>query len=262
MDAFEALRSFYEAHDEQERFSSRHGSVEFLTTVRYVEKYLFPGARILEIGAGTGRYSHYFARKGYEVDAVELIDRNIEAFREHTQKGEAVSVRQGNATDLFWIDDGRYDIVLLLGPMYHLFTREEQLAALSESIRAARRGGVVFAAYCMADASILGYGFARGHIKELLEKEMVAPETFETRSAPKDIFELYTREKIDGLMAGFSVDRLHFLGSDMATRFMPDMVDAMDDDTFQIYLRYHLSICERPDLVGATHHSLDVFRKR
>ncbi len=262
MDALEALRNFYEAYDEQERFSSRHGSVEFLTTVRYVERYLFSGARILEIGAGTGRYSHYFARKGYEVDAVELIDRNIGAFREHTQKGEPVSIRQGNATDLFWIDDEQYDIVLLLGPMYHLFTKEEQLAALSESIRVARRGGVVFAAYCMADASILGYGFGRGHIKELLEKKMLNPETFETYSAPEDVFELYTKEKIDGLMAGFTVDRLHFLGSDMAARYMSDVVDAMDNDTFQIYLRYHFSICERPDLVGATHHSLDVFRKR
>jgi len=68
-----------ETRSEDDRLASRHGSVEFLTTMRYIEKYLFPGARILEIGAGTGRYSHTLAHKGYAVDAVEHILANTEA---------------------------------------------------------------------------------------------------------------------------------------------------------------------------------------
>jgi len=43
---------------------------------------------------------------------------------------------------------------------------------------------------------------------------------------------------------------------------MRDTIDAMDEKMFETYLNYHLSICERSDLVGATHHSLDIFRKR
>lgn len=66
MEAYEYLKGYYGTYDEDARLGYRHGSVEFLTTVRYIEKYLAPGARILEKGAGTGRYSHYFARKGYE----------------------------------------------------------------------------------------------------------------------------------------------------------------------------------------------------
>ena len=64
MNTFESLTNYYATHDENSRLESRHGQVEFLTTVHYVEKYLFSGARIIEIGAATGRYSHYFARKG------------------------------------------------------------------------------------------------------------------------------------------------------------------------------------------------------
>ena len=56
--------------------------------------------------------------------------------------------------------------------------------------------------------------------------------------------------------------RLHFVGTDMATNYMRPEVDAMDDEFFELYLRYHFSICERPDLVGASHHFLDVFRKQ
>lgn len=67
------LMDFYNNYDEDSRLTPRHGSVEFLTTMRYITRYLKPGDHILEIGAGTGRYSHALARQGYPVDAVELI---------------------------------------------------------------------------------------------------------------------------------------------------------------------------------------------
>ena len=74
---------YYNNYDEDSRLSPRHGTVEFLTTMRYIEKYIKPGSRVLEIGAGTGRYSHALARQGYMVDAVELVPHNIEVFRRH-----------------------------------------------------------------------------------------------------------------------------------------------------------------------------------
>ena len=80
----EILENYYNEWNEDDRLLSRFGQVEFLTTIRFVEKYLKPGMKILEVGAGTGRYSHYFARKGYTVDAVELVERNIVGFKEKT----------------------------------------------------------------------------------------------------------------------------------------------------------------------------------
>ena len=71
---------FYNNYDEDNRLALRHGSVEFLTTMRYIEKYLKPNSKIVEIGAGTGRYSHALARQGYEVDSVELVEHNIDIF--------------------------------------------------------------------------------------------------------------------------------------------------------------------------------------
>ena len=117
MEIFEALTQFYSNYDEEGRLLSKHGSVEFLTTLRYIEKYLQPGMRILEIGAATGRYSHTLARKGYRVDAVELVQHNIDIFQENTQPGEDVTIRQGNAKDLSFLADETYDVTLLLGPI-------------------------------------------------------------------------------------------------------------------------------------------------
>lgn len=261
METFHALTQYYSNYDEEGRLLSKHGSVEYLTTMRYIEKYLKPGMRILEIGAATGRYSHALARRGFAVDAVELVEHNIHIFREKTQPGERVSIRQGNAKDLNFFGDDTYDITLLLGPMYHLFTRAEQHQALSEAIRVTKPGGVVFAAYCGNDATMVQYCFGRGMLREERYQKLVDFETFKASSDPAELFELYRREDIDALMADFSVERLHYVGTDMATNYMRDAVDSMEDTLFDLYLRYHFSICERPDLVGASHHILDVFRK-
>ena len=144
MTANQYLTDFYNQYDEDNRLAYRHGSVEFLTTMRYIEKYRKPGDRVLEIGAGTGRYSHALARQGYTVDAVELIGHNIDIFRKNTQTGENITITQGNAMDLSAFPDNMYDITLLLGPLYHLYTNEDKQQALREAIRVTKPGGVIF----------------------------------------------------------------------------------------------------------------------
>ena len=94
MDVKTYLERYYESYDEEGRLLTRHGQVEYLTTMRYIHRYLRPGMRVLEIGAATGRYSHALAREGYCVDAVELVEHNIELFRQNTQPGERVTVTQ------------------------------------------------------------------------------------------------------------------------------------------------------------------------
>ena len=261
METRKVLTDYYSSYDEDGRLRSKHGMVEFLTTMRYVERYLKPGMRILEIGAGTGRYSHALAQKGYRVDAVELIQHNIDIFKEKTQPGEQVTICQGNATDLNMLDDETYDITLLLGPMYHLFTMEEQQKALAEAIRVTKRGGIVFAAYCGNDATMVQYCFGRGMLREERYQKLVDPVTFKASSDPSELFQLYRKEDIDALMADFPVTRLHYVGTDMATNYMRAEIDAMEEDFFQLYLRYHFAICERQDMVGVSHHILDVFRR-
>ena len=262
MEVQDYLREFYEIHcDEDARLRSRHGMVEFLTTMRYLKKYLEPGDRVIEIGAGTGRYAHALAQRGYAVDAVELLGHNIDVFRRNTLPGEPVTVRQGNALDLSEFPDGVYDITLLLGPLYHLYTAEEQRRALAEALRVTKPGGVVFAAYCGSDATAIQYCFVRGMFKEPHYRALADPVTFKLHSDPAEVFALHRREDIDALMDGLPVQRLHFVGTDMAAGYMRDTIDQMDDELYELYLQYHFAICERPDLVGASNHFLDVFRK-
>lgn len=158
------LIEFYNNYDEDNRLILKYGTIEFLTTMHYIEKYVKPNARILEIGAGTGRYSHALARQGYTVDAVELVEHNIDIFKKNTQSKENITIRQGNALDLSDFSDDQYDITLLLGPLYHLYTVADKQQALSEAIRVTKPGGIIFAAYVISDGCLLDEGFNRGNI--------------------------------------------------------------------------------------------------
>ena len=211
METLKVLTEYYSEYDEEGRLLSKHGRVEYLTTMRYIEKYLRPGMKILEIGAATGRYSHTLAQQGYEVDAVELVQHNIDIFRSLTQPGEKVTIRQGNAKDLSFLADEAYDITLLLGPMYHLFTVEEQKQALREALRVTKKGGILFAAYCGNDATMVQYCFGRGMLREERYRKLVDFDTFKASSDPAELFELYRREDIDALIADLPVKRLHYV---------------------------------------------------
>lgn len=263
METNQYLIDFYNNYDEDSRLVLKHGTVEFLTTMHYIEKYIRIGNRVIEIGAGTGRYSHALARQGYAVDAVELVEHNIEVFRKNILSNENIRISQGNALDLSAFPDNEYDVTLLLGPLYHLYSKEDKRQALREAIRITKPKGVIFVAYVISDGCLLDEGFHRGNINvaEYIENGLLDPQTFAAKSEPKDLFELVRKEDIDDLMSVFSTTRLHYVATDGCALFMREAINAMDNDTFNLYLKYHFATCERKDLAGITSHAIDIFRK-
>ena len=123
------LREYYNGYDEQNRLSSRHELVEYITTMKYIHHVLPVGAGILEVGAGAGRYSLALAREGCRVDAVELVQHNLDILTQNIQPDDSISAVPGDALDLSIYADKTFDVTLLLGPMYldcHLSICERQ----------------------------------------------------------------------------------------------------------------------------------------
>lgn len=114
----EMLSSFYDDIDEDSSLErSRHGQLEYLTTMNYIHRYAKAGAKILEIGAGTGRYSIALAKEGYNVTAVELVESNIEVLKKNSTGIENIVSYQGDALNLDRFEDNQFDLTLLFGPI-------------------------------------------------------------------------------------------------------------------------------------------------
>ena len=256
------IEDYYNSYDEDGRLLSRHGQVEYLTTMKYIRECLtgVSEPKILEVGAGTGRYSVTLAKQGYRVTAVELIAHNLELLKAKLDGSESLTAIQGNAMDLSALPNGAYNLTMLLGPMYHLYTREDKRKALAEAVRVTRSGGYILVAYCMNEPTVIQYVFGNNKLREVMELNMVTPD-WHCVSEPKDLFEMVRTEEIAALDAELPVKRIKLVATDGATNYMRDCIDAMDDETFAKWVDYHFTICERPDLIGASHHTLDIIRK-
>ena len=254
------LEQYYRNYDEEGRLLLKYGQVEYITTMKYIHKYLQKGMRILEVGVGTGRYTLALAQEGYQVDAVELTYHNLSILKSKLKETDFVTAIQGNALDLSVYKENTYDITLILGPMYHLYQDEDKRKVLKEAIRVTKKGGHIFVAYCMNEAAIISHGFKNNQIKSYIEKKMIT-EDFHCKSKPEDVFELVRIEDIKRLTEDMPVQREYIIATDGATNYMRDIISNMDDETFELFVKYHLATCERQDLIGASHHSLDIIRK-
>lgn len=251
--------NYYNNYNEDKRLTSKSHMPEYLITMKYIEKYLKSDSKILEVGAGTGRYSIALADKGYDVTAVELVEHNIEIMKKKVKPNHKIHIYDGNACDLSFIADNTYDIVLVLGPMYHLFNDDDKHKAISEAIRVAKTGGVIYCSYCNNDTCMYKM-FYKKRILEFIEKDLI-DDTFKAKSSPNEIFELYRKSDIDNLMKEYNVTRLHFVGVDMLSYLYNNKLNMLNKKEFDAYMKFLSVICEREDLVGFSIHMLDIFKK-
>ena len=138
-----AIEKYYNKFNEDKRLNSRHGQVEFFTTTKYICDFLKNGDKVLDVGAGTGKYSIFLCDKGFDVTAVELVKKNLSTLK---QKAPYIKSYLGNALNLKKFDDNSFDVCLLLGPLYHLFDKEDKIKALKEAKRVTKPNGYIFVA--------------------------------------------------------------------------------------------------------------------
>ena len=252
-DDAELVQEVYQRYDEDTRLNkSQAARVEFLTTVRYVEKYLSPGAKILDVGAGAGEYSFYFARKGYHVSALELADANIAAFRAKMANDDTIDLVQGNALDLSRYESDSFDIVLLFGPLYHLHEETDKLRCIEEAKRVCKPDGKIFFAFISNDMVILTMQQCQ---EDYLMNGDYNKETFRLDDFP---FVFHTPVHCRELLGKAGIQICHEVASDGASELLQDLVNDMDEASFQQYLRYHFYICEKPEFFGMSNHLLFV----
>lgn len=255
-DEIEQIQKTYEIFNEDTRLNrSKAARVEFLTTTHFIEQYLKPGARILDLGAGAGGYSLYFARKGYAVCALELAESNVRAFRKKLRPEDNIALAQGNAVDLSRYADASFDAVLLFGPLYHLHQAADRQRCIAEAKRVCKPDGKLFFAFISNDFVFLtelandGDYFNSGDYDK---------ESFKLHDFP---FVFHTVDACREMLQQGGVHILREIAADGVSELMEERINAMDTAGYAQYLRWHFYICEKPELLGMTNHLLFVGEK-
>ena len=246
------LTDFYNKFNEDKRLDRRHGQVEYQTSMAYLHRYLSPGDRIVDIGAGAGRYSLALKSEGYDVTAVEYVRPNIGKIR---SKDRELKVIEASAVDLSMFQDEEFDVSILFGPMYHLYSKEDRIKALKEAKRITRK--YIFVTYIMNEYSVIRYAFMDQNYTQVKDK---LDETY--RIDDPDALFFQTRiEDMDELNRICGLKLLCRFASDGPSDYIRSQLNAMDDETFAAYLDFHQKTCERKDLLGASSHVVDILTK-
>jgi len=246
------LTDFYNKFNEDKRLDRRHGQVEYQTSMAYLHRYLSPGDRIVDIGAGAGRYSLTLKNEGYDVTAVEYVRPNIGKIR---SKDRELKVIEASAVDLSMFQDEEFDVSILFGPMYHLYSKEDRIKALKEAKRITRK--YIFVTYIMNEYSVIRYAFMDQNYTQVKDK---LDETYRIDD-PDALFFQARIEDMDELNRICGLKLLCRFASDGPSDYIRSQLNAMDDETFAAYLDFHQKTCERKDLLGASSHVVDILTK-
>ncbi|MBR7009323.1 MAG: class I SAM-dependent methyltransferase [Oscillospiraceae bacterium] len=260
MDRSEMINSFYDGYYEDSRLArSRHGQLEYRTTMHLIRRFLPKNGKILELGAGTGRYSVALAKEGFCVTALELAEKNLALLRQNAAGLDNLTTLQGDAVDLSRFADGSFDLTLSFGPMYHLYEDAERAAALGEAVRVTKPGGVILTAFLSVHA-ILWDNYLRGNLAEGLEENFDG--AFRVRHFREQLFTAYDVPEFEALFEGLPVTHLTTAAADGPLELAEGRADfAMSDAEFERYAQYHLRFCESRELLGSSSHLIHICRK-
>jgi ubiquinone/menaquinone biosynthesis C-methylase UbiE len=262
-----AIASYYDRAPEESRLEHGAFRLEELRTRELIGLHATPPpATVLDIGGAAGSYAFWLAELGYKVHLVDAVPRLVdEARRRDTRR--LVSCQVGDARELGFADDFA-DVVLLLGPLYHLVEAEDRHTALCEAARVLRPGGVLFAAGISRWASLLD-GLARDLLGDPAFAKIVDRDLREGQHRNSterlDYFTTSYFHRPEDLRAeveraGLSVEALY--GVEGPGWILPDLAERWDDPARRDAILHVARVAgAEPALVASSAHLLVVAQR-
>lgn len=265
------VKDYYDSAPEEEWARLEQNPWEFDINCAYLDRYVHPGERVLDLGGGPGRYSIHLAGRGAQVTLVDLSDGNVALAREKAAAaGVEIEARQGDALDTASLPDGPFDHVLCMGPLYHLLKRQERLTAIKNCLGRLKVGGKLYAAFISIYSDMI---FRIGRIDSWPEGILGIGGTEAERkyytalkSGGEYAGDAFTRayftnpEQILRHFEGFPLRRLHLLGSEGLFAARQGWF-ALSEEQRAAWLQLSLDVCELPELLSWSEHLLYIGEK-
>ncbi|WMJ87422.1 class I SAM-dependent methyltransferase [Anaerocolumna sp. MB42-C2] len=257
----------YENYREEDRLTTNNArKIEFITTKKIFDEVFKNEMKILDCAAGTGEYAFYLSEKGHEVTATDLTPRHIEIMNQKLkEKKHKINTAVLDATDMSVFGDESFDIVLNMGPFYHLITESKRLKCISESLRVLKKGGLLVTAY-IPRYSVFQYVALSD--KKYLDMNL-ADQLIDTGVLRHDDANCFwtdtyysNPDEMETLYQEHNLEIIEHFAQDGITPFLKEKVDALNPTEFEMWCDYHYRICREKSILGASNHVIIIGRKR
>ena len=262
------LNYYGTSYNEIDRFNDGSGRLEYIRSKQILNRYL-PQApvNILDVGGGPGAYSSWLAEKGHKVHLVDPVPRHLKEAEERARKNPLASIQQDDARSLNWSDE-TMDIVLLMGPLYHLTESNDRKKALREARRVLKPRGLLFAAAITRFASLLD-GLRSGAILDPAFRAIVERDLKDGQhrnpEENKDYFTtayFHRPEELAIEITECGFIQCQTLAVEGAAWLLGDIKDQLEDSERREILLLAIQKLEtEPSLLGASPHIMAVARK-
>ena len=267
------IYEFYNNGAEIGRLERGLGIVEFHRTKEILSRYISSGNVIYDIGGGIGLYSAWLAKQGNQVHLIELADSAVEYAKQNMMHDCSFVAETGNALCVNRPDQSA-DIILLMGPQYHLRNRADRLKSLSESMRMLKPGGLLVVAgiskFSSTTWAVSVYGEKNNFLDDpiyfkMIEDEMTTGNHIRPKEYPTFISEAYftTAAEMESELkeVGFEVEKS--IAVEGCIWFTPHLSEKWQDEASRERLLEIVRISEsEPEMMGMSPHFLTIARKR
>lgn len=259
---------YYNSALESEQGRLDRHQLEYDLTWRYLDQYLPGQGTILEIGSGTGRYTLELAKRGYAVTAVDLSEALLESCRKKIRDEgleKRVHFALADARDLSTVPENEFDVVLLMGPLYHLIEEADRKKALIEAVDRLRDGGIIFSAF-ISRFGIMGDLMKNlpAWIEDQAEVRSILMQGKDPAHFPRGTFRGYFAlpSEIAPLHAEIGFDTLVLAGVEPAIAADDESYNKLQGNQRQQWLDLLYTISTEQSILGASRHLLYIGRKR
>jgi len=251
----------YSTANEKDRaeLSGEYG-MEFLYTKKFMDEYINPNTELCEIGCGGGYYSIYYADKCKSYFGVDISPENIGAFNKTIKEKNLSNVKAeiADATHLNNIQDDSFDVVLCLGPMYHL-NRQDRLKCISECRRICKEDGIIAFAYINKIGAIVKVGIMSGFQNVLTDKISESVLDNGVDDLRPDLFFYTMPEEISADANAVGLEVINNVGLDVILD--DQLIESLDVSQREVWFKMADLMNTTPSCVGMSNHALLICRK-
>ena len=263
----EIIREYYDSDPQKEwdRLKKKHPYEKYITT-HMMDRYIRFGDSILDVGGGPGHYSIHYAKQGHTVTLLDLSGENVRfAKKKARQYGVKITATEGNALDLSDFPDDSFDVVFLMGPLYHLMNEDSRLRALEEAKRVLKPGGYLFSSFIMMFGGVI---FGARELQETILSERERP-FYEIAAKDESLsFEAFTysymttvrdAKKLLDSVPGLRTETV--FGQESILSPYKDQLSRSPRKVRLAWYDYALRYCEKEDYLTHTEHLMIVSKK-